>query len=192
MLEIILIRPGSTDFDLQGRIQGTLDIPLNEEGNRKVAEVTAELKQRGIEVVYTSESEPALETAETIAAGVGVKCKKLDEMENVDLGLWQGMMIEEVRRKQPTVYRQWEDTPENICPPDGEMLGQAKERVQRALHKLSRKHKSGVIALVVPEPLASLVHCYLTHHALNNLWKAHDNGTWEAIHVEPQSLAYSR
>ena len=32
MLQIVLIRPGTTDFDEQGRIQGTLDIPLNERG----------------------------------------------------------------------------------------------------------------------------------------------------------------
>ena len=37
MVQIVLIRPGSTDYDEQGRIQGTLDIPLNEQGTREVA-----------------------------------------------------------------------------------------------------------------------------------------------------------
>ena len=43
MLQIVLIRPGCTDFEEQGRIQGTLDIPLNEQGRQQVERMTAEL-----------------------------------------------------------------------------------------------------------------------------------------------------
>ena len=39
-------------------------------------------------------------------------------------GLWQGMIIDEVKRKQPKVYKQWQEHPENVCPPEGEMLAQ--------------------------------------------------------------------
>ena len=50
MLSVILIRPGSTDYDEQGRIQGTLDVPLNEQGGVEVARVADELRERGIVV----------------------------------------------------------------------------------------------------------------------------------------------
>ena len=36
MFKILLIRPGVTEYDQQGRVQGTLDIPLCEDGRREV------------------------------------------------------------------------------------------------------------------------------------------------------------
>ncbi len=47
-------------------------------------------------------------------------------MQNLNLGLWQGMQVAEVRHKQPKVYRQWQEQPENVCPPDGEMIEQGR------------------------------------------------------------------
>ena len=44
MLQIVLVRPGSTEYDAQERIQGTLDVPLNEQGNTEVAQVIHELR----------------------------------------------------------------------------------------------------------------------------------------------------
>ena len=71
------------------------------------------------------------------------------------------MLIDEVKPEQPKVYRQWQDHPETVCPPQGEPVGAALDRVRTALAKLLRKHKSGTVALVVPEPLASLVRSLL-------------------------------
>jgi probable phosphoglycerate mutase len=102
------------------------------------------------------------------------------------------MLIEEVKRKQPKVYRQWQEQPESICPPEGEMLSEARQRVGAALSKLLRKHKEGVIGLVVPEPLASLVRSHFGHCDLGDLWRAGtEHGTWEIISVEPRTVAHS-
>jgi broad specificity phosphatase PhoE len=189
MLQIVLIRPGSTDYDQQQRIQGALDVPLNEQGNSEVAQVIEQLVGKGIETVYTSKSQPAEQTAAAIAEALGVKRKVLERMRNLNQGLWQGMQIEEVRLKQPKVYRQWMEQPDNVCPPEGEMLSQAQQRVRAAMTKLLKRHKQGVIGLVVPEPLASLVRRLLGQGELGNLWKAsngHDR--WEVLSVEPATV----
>ena len=64
MLQIVLIHPGSTDYDQQQRIQGTLEIPLNAQGHAEVAQVIEQLQGKGIETIYAPASQPALETAE--------------------------------------------------------------------------------------------------------------------------------
>src|SRR5688572_10473919 len=120
MLQIVLIPPGTTDFDEQGRIQGTLDIPLNEQGRQQVERMIGELTPLGIDTIYCSDSLPAAQTAETLAEALEARLKKLTNMQNLDQGLWQGMLVEEVRLKQPTVYRQWQEQPDCVCPPDGE------------------------------------------------------------------------
>jgi broad specificity phosphatase PhoE len=186
MVQVILIRPGASDYVEQGRIQGTIDMPLSRHGADEVAHLAHELSGRGIETVYTGTCHPTLETAAAIAEALDVKLKKLKHMQNLDHGLWQGMLIEEVRRKQPTVYRQWQDQPESIRPPQGETLSEARARVDQALAKILKKHKSGVIGLVLPEPLASLARAKLTQRQLGDLWEVEAvHGGYETLQVEP-------
>ena len=52
MLRIVLIRPGSTDYDVQKLIQGCLDIPLNEQGQAEASLLGEHLKDQGIECLY--------------------------------------------------------------------------------------------------------------------------------------------
>jgi len=192
MLQIVLIRPGATDYDQQGRIQGSLEIPLNEAGAVEIDRISRDLKALAIETIYAPDTEPARQTATILAGALGAKQKKLPHLENLHHGLWEGMLIEEVKRKQPKVYRQWQDQPESVCPPQGEMLDAARERVQAALIRLVKKHKYGVVAVVVPEPLASLVRSMLEGKELGDLWQApHVHGTWDLINVEPHAVVNS-
>jgi broad specificity phosphatase PhoE len=171
MLQIALIRPGTTDYDVEGRIQGTLDIPLNEQGLADAAQIAEQLRGKEVEVLYAPTSEPARHTVEIVGEALGVKVKKLNKMQNLNHGLWQGMLVDDVQHKQPKVYRQWLEQPENVCPPEGEMLGEAEERVRAAMTKLLKKHKEGAIGVCVPEPLLSLVRHFITHDPLGDLWK---------------------
>lgn len=190
MVQIVLIRPGSTDYDKSGRIQGTLDVPLNEEGVAEVARLIEEIRGRGLETVYFSPHQSAEQTAEAIAHALDIRTKKLERMQNFNYGLWQGMLIEEVRVKQPKVYRQWQEQPEILCPPSGEMLGQADERVEAAMTRLLKRHREGVIGIVAPEPLASLIRRWVTHGELGDLWKANtEHGHWELLEAGPRAVA---
>ena len=189
MLNIVLIRPGSTDYDVQQRIQGSLDIPLNEQGAAEAAQVAEQLRDKGLEAVYAPASQPSLETAEIIAEILDIKRKKLDRLHNLDQGLWQGMLVKDVRRKQPKVYRRWQEQPENVCPPEGEMLGEADERVRAAVVKIMKRRKEGVVGLVLPEPLFSLARRFISHCELGDLWKApNGQGRFETLDVDAEEF----
>jgi len=159
MTTIALVRPGCTDFDDQNRIQGTLDLPLNNRGEDQVQSIAEYLSDVELQVVYTAPSEPARSTAEAIAAELGIPVKEKEGLRNIDHGLWQGLEIEEVRRKFPKVFKQWQETPESICPPEGEGVFEAVERVQKALQKPMKKKNT--FAVVASEPLATVVSCII-------------------------------
>jgi probable phosphoglycerate mutase len=189
MLQLVLIRPGSTDYDVQERILGSLDIPLNEQGSAEVAATVEQLRDKGIEIIYTPVSQPSLQTADVIAKALQIKRKKIERLENLNQGLWQGMLVEDVRHKQPKVYRQWQEQPENVCPPEGEMLGQADDRVRTAIVRLLKRRKEGVIGLVLPEPLLSLARRFITRGVLGDLWKApNGHGRFEILNVDPDEV----
>jgi probable phosphoglycerate mutase len=192
MVQIVLIHPGTTDYDEQGRIQGTLDIPLNEHGTQEVKRLIEDLRPMEIATVYCGPCQAACQTAEALSEGLDIKLKKLDSLQNIDHGLWQGMLVEDVKRKQPKVYRGWQEQPETVCPPEGEMLSSAQDRIQAALTKILKKHKQGTIAVVAPEPLASVIHSYLLQCEVGDLWKGGNAcGKWEAITLQPDRLVPS-
>jgi broad specificity phosphatase PhoE len=193
MTQIVLIRPGATDYDEQGRILGTLDIPLNEQGTRDVERVISEVRPLKITAIYCGPCQSAAQSATAIADALDVKLKKIDNLRNIDHGLWQGMLIAEVKRKQPKVYRQWQEQPGIICPPQGEMLRSAQERVHTALTKILKKHKEGMIALVVPDPLAGVIQGDLSKREIGDFWKTKsDCGKWEVIAGEPHDVVQAQ
>jgi len=115
--------------------------------------------------------------------------KTLDELKNLDHGLWHGKLIDEVRVSQPKVFRQLQDHPETVCPPQGEAVGAALDRVRSLLTRLMRKHRRGTIALVVPEPLSSLISSILGTE-LGDLWKAECQcGGWQMLDGQPDKVA---
>ena len=94
--------------------------------------------------------------------------------------------MDEVRHSHPKVYRQLQEHPETVCPPEGEPLGVAFDRVKAALERLLKKHRTGIIALVVPEPLYCFVRSLLEDVEVGDLWKAEcEEGGWHAVDVEP-------
>jgi probable phosphoglycerate mutase len=185
MLRIVLVQPGSTDFDDQGRIKGSLDIPLSINGTGQVARTVTELSAEPIEAVYASACESALQTAQAIAQDRRLKVKSVPKLKNLDHGLWHGKLIDELRQNQPKIYRHWRENPELACPPEGESIASARERAQSAIAKILKKHRQGTIALVIPEPLASVVRGFLRNNELDDLWQAEtDVGGWTLIELD--------
>lgn len=191
MFQILLIRAGETEYDQQGRIQGTLDVPLSEDGRRHAEVLIEPLRAQSIDTIYTSPNESASQTAEIIGDALEVKVKTLDKLENLNHGLWQGMLITDVKTKQPKVYRQWQEQPETVCPPQGETVNSAEERIQAVITKLTKKHKAdGLVAVVLPEPLATVFCHSVRDDQLGDLWKCRDGAApWELIDLTPQGVA---
>lgn len=193
MVRFVMIRPGTTDFDEQGRIKGNLDIPLNSQGTCQAAHTAEQFEGTVFDGVYTSPCQSAEQTAEAVARGQGIKVKRLEQLANLDCGLWQGRRVEEVRRSQPKAYRMWQDHPETICPPEGESVSAAQMRVAAALEKILKKHKTGVVAIVAPEPLLSLMISQLRQVDVGDLWKAECCcGSWETVDVQGPKPVASR
>ena len=190
MVQVLLIRPGATEYDQQRRVQGTLDIPLCEDGRQQVEALVEALRDQPIAAIYASPCQSADQTAEVLAQALDLKVKTIDKLHNLDQGLWQGMLVSDVKSKQPKVYRQFQEQPETVCPPQGETLCIAKQRVALALAKVLKKHKADrVVAMVVPEPLASVVRHVLRQDDWGDLWQCtKEKEQWQLIDV-PETVA---
>jgi probable phosphoglycerate mutase len=155
MPEVVLIRSGCTDFDEQNRIKGSLEIPINTQGEKQIRQVVEQLANTPLEIIYADPTEPSLSTAEAIGEALDVKVHLSENLRNLDQGLWEGLQIDDVKHKYPRVFKQWRESPEMICPPEGELAGQAIERIHKALRKPLKKRDC--FAIVASEPLATLI-----------------------------------
>ncbi len=157
MTDVVLIRPGLTDYDEQNRVQGTLDLPLSEKGQGQMDELLEKLRNQPFDVIYSADCEPARSTAKFLCEELGIPLKIKKELHNLDHGLWEGLKIDDIRRKYPKVYKQWLEEPETICPPEGETVPDAVARIRKVLAKPIKK---GIdFGVVAPEPLATLISC---------------------------------
>ena len=168
MSTVVLIRPGCTDYDAQSRLIGSLEMPMNAKGVEQVSALVGKMQQLGRkpEVILTSPADPACATARLIAEALGgIKLKKLEELENVNQGLWQGLLEADIRKRYPKVFRSGREKPHSICPPEGETLSDACSRMQKSLNKAIKKYD--VLALVVADPIATVIRCTLENRLVD-------------------------
>jgi broad specificity phosphatase PhoE len=146
-----------------------------------MARILQDLANSPIDVIYTSPCEPARSTAVALGAERGLTVKEIETLYNLNHGLWQGLKVDEVRRKHPKVFKQWQESPEAICPPGGETLSEAVERVRKALEKPLKK--KGNLAIVAADPLASIICAVVRGTTLEAIPAACEGscGSWEIL-----------
>ncbi len=157
---IAVVRPGSTDFDVQNRIQGNLDLPLNENGRDQLAVSIEQLAAWPLEAVVSAPLDPARSTAEAIAEALDLAVQFHKELQNIDHGLWQGLSLDDIRRKSPKVLKLWQESPETVRPPEGETIQEALARTLAVLKKPMKREES--FAIVTSDPLATLLGSAIT------------------------------
>jgi broad specificity phosphatase PhoE len=186
MTQVLLIRPGATVYDEQNRIQGVLDIPLSDRGVAEVAALAGRLAGAELAALYCGPGESVVRTAEAVGRALGLRPKRVDDLRNLDQGLWQGLQVDEIKRRNLKVFRQWLDDPLTVCPPQGESVEEALERIKGVLRPLIRRHRDEVIGLVAGEPIASLIAAYLRRDPRVQLDDDPPTGDFERILVAPE------
>ncbi|TWU39187.1 histidine phosphatase family protein [Novipirellula artificiosorum] len=185
MSRVLVIRPGATPFDDEQRIKGSLDMPMSDRGRVQVDIMAAELADFRLKTIFVAPCESARETAERLAKGRDVRIKVIDAFKNIDHGLWHGKLIEEMRKNQPRVYRTGQESPDDLCPPGGESIRDARLRVLKSVRKVAKKSRDEVVAIVAPEPIASIIQSALQREPMCSLWESEtDTGKWDLVESE--------
>lgn len=148
MTRLLLVRHGETDWNADGRVQGHLDVPLNEAGRAQARRVAAALAGAGIAAVYSSDLSRAADTAASIAARVGLDVRRDPALRERHLGAWQGMTITEVARRFPDEYRCHREGVE-FAPQGGETFREFQDRVCDAVDRIAALHEDQTVVIVM-------------------------------------------
>ena len=100
MTLITLVRHGQTDWNLEGRIQGSTDIPLNDTGRAQARDVAARLAGARFDHIYASPLCRARETAVIIARELSLPAPLVTVgLREHEFGDAEGLLWDEYRER---------------------------------------------------------------------------------------------
>ncbi|XP_021714255.1 phosphoglycerate mutase-like protein 4 isoform X1 [Chenopodium quinoa] len=149
--EIIVVRHGETDWNVIGKMQGQLDVELNEIGRQQAVAVAERLsKEPNISAIYSSDLKRALVTAEAIASRCGglevIRKKGLRERHVGDL---QGHVYQDIAKLNPKAYEAFKShRSDQEIPGGGESRDQLYNRCTSLVQRIGENHRGQRVIVV--------------------------------------------
>ena len=122
-MRVVLVRHGQTDYNLTGRMQGQIDIPLNEVGLRQAKEVAPLIALQEPSLVISSPLVRARKTAEAIADAAGVQLEIDARLIERGFGRLEGLTREQMEQQEPELYRKWLEYADVECAESRQTVG---------------------------------------------------------------------
>lgn len=145
---IVAIRHGETDWNVDTRLQGQLDIPLNPTGHWQAARLAAAVADDRLSALYASDLSRAHQTAQALAQGNGGAVVLDPGLRERRFGIFQGMTFPEIEARWPADARRWRERDPDFTPEGGESLRVFFDRCVTTVHRLAAAHAGQGIALV--------------------------------------------
>lgn len=136
-LTTYLARHGQTEWNIAGRRQGRLDSPLTARGLEQAHQNGYLLSDEGIDAVFTSPLGRAHRTATIIASALGLTVQVVDDLAEIDHGLWSGLGSAEIDARWPGQRALREENKYTFRFPEGESYADGEVRAGRALAEIS-------------------------------------------------------
>jgi len=189
MVHLYVLQTGRTIWQDQQRMESTVGVPLSAEGVQDVADAAQQLAGQPIAAIYVADGEAEKQTAELAAAVIGAKVRRNKDLRELDYGLWQGLTVEELKRRHPKMYRQWTQSPLSIRPPEGESIDELRGRIDKALREIAKRHKDDPVLLVLRPIALGLLRCMMDHADSETIWQHVDPAfRWQRFDVDVKDI----
>ncbi len=154
---ILAIRHGETLWNVDTRIQGHLNIDLNETGRWQAERVGHALAEEPIQAIYSSDLRRAFETAQAIATAPARLTARTPtplqvtphlQLRERHFGHLQGKTWAEIETEHSEECKLWRGRDPHWAPTGGESLTALRERIRQSVDALASQHMGGQIVLV--------------------------------------------
>lgn len=145
-MNIYLTRHGQTEWNLIGRIQGYLDSPLTKKGMDDAINLGKNLRDIKFDVAYTSTQYRAIHTAELILDNPKVKIIPLEDLRELSVGIWEGMLLEDIKKNYSKEFEIYTTDPSKYVPVQGgEGFKEFEKRVSDFVEELKNSGAQNVL-----------------------------------------------
>lgn len=173
-MQIVLVRHGATDWNLEHRCQGSSDRELSAVGVRQAEEIAALLSGENLTAIYASDLKRARRTAEVIGQPHNLPVRIEESIRELDHGELEGLTFNEIRRNFGEFLTRWRSEPAELQVPGGERLIDVAERAWTGLQQIAERHGAQDNIVIVSHnfPIVGIV-CRITGTHLNNYRNFH-------------------
>ncbi len=145
---LLVIRHGETAWNTEGRIQGHIDIPLNDKGRWQAERLAQALADEELHAIYSSDLERARDTAQAVADVLRQPLTQHTGLRERHFGRLEGHTQLEVAEQWPEEGRRWRERDPSYGPEGGETLQAFYDRAVSVLTELAQRHPGENIAVV--------------------------------------------
>lgn len=170
-MTVVLIPCGSTEWREEGRLLGRVELSLTPAGQEQCAEWAQRLGSVGLQCILHAPDELTTRTAQVLARQLSIPTKALDDLAEVDLGLWAGLTESQLKARFASAHRELRESPLNVNPPDGESLSEAADRLCACIRKQLKKNGRKAIGLVVRPFGFAMAKCALEGGEFSEVWE---------------------
>ncbi|RYF69283.1 MAG: histidine phosphatase family protein [Comamonadaceae bacterium] len=163
---LIAVRHGETAWNVDTRIQGQLDIPLNATGLWQARQVGAALRDEPISAIYSSDLRRAWQTAEAIAEPQGLGVQPDLGLRERGFGAFEGLTFARIDAELPEQARLWRTRDPAFAPDGGESLMVFRERVLSTVDAIATRHPGELLVLVAHGGVMDILYRAATGQAL--------------------------
>jgi probable phosphoglycerate mutase len=156
---VYLARHGQTAYNLKGRFQGQQAIPLDHTGRAQAAELAERAARYGFRALWCSPLLRARETADVVAARIGLTPREDARLMETDAGDWTDLSFAEVRARSPERFDAFAAADPSFAFPGGESFAEQDVRVSAALADIEAQSEPPILVvchgMVIRAALAS-------------------------------------
>jgi probable phosphoglycerate mutase len=186
-MKFLLARHAQTEWNLAGRVQGSLDSPLTDKGVRQAHALADAWASAGITRIVSSPAGRALRTATIVADHLGVPLVTDDRLVEQNFGRFEGALHSEVRLLNDEAGALLAGSDVDLMAPGGESIRQAGERVLAVLNALPAE--PGAVTGIVTHGHSLQGLLWLLHADESDGRRfRHPNTAYTEILVEPNGL----
>lgn len=168
LTRIIAVRHGETDWNVQTRIQGQLDIGLNAQGQWQAQRLGRALAEEDIACIYSSDLSRAHATAQAVAQHHAHVPLRLDPgLRERGFGVFEGHTYADIVAQWPEDARRWRTREPDFAPAGGESPVQVMQRVARTVDALAAAHVGAQIVLVAHGGIMDMLYRLATQQSVS-------------------------
>ncbi len=171
-MKLVLTRHGHVEGIDPERFRGRTDLPLTELGRAQAKAVAARIAALWTPAaIYTSPMRRCVATGDTIAQACGIERRVLEDLDDLDYGLWQWETYAAVAAAWPAQFVAWKSTPHLVRFPDGDSLQDLVARTSNALRFVLSRHASETVVLVGHDSVNRALLLQLLDQPLSAYWR---------------------
>lgn len=190
MTKFYVVRHGQSLGNLLRKFFGHTDHGMTDLGHSQGIKTGEYLKDKGIDVLYSSDLPRAFDTAKHIGEQIGLSPKAYTELREIYAGEWEGKFFDELLEKYPTYRNVWKEDIGRVVCDGGESASELLHRAKYIFEEIAKNNPNRTVCVTTHATVIRVMCCLWQGRPLEDAkdipWVSnasvtevtYDNGRW--------------